>query len=73
MPCLHNSGEGVRNIAADFIWSKNEVLLLEVERVRIINDGFLCIDNATVEDAGNYSCIVSGVAYASQLAVIGQL
>ena len=38
----------------------------------IANDGSLCIDNTTIDDAGNYTCYMFGEPYSHQLSVIGK-
>ena len=71
MPC-GSGGENIQN-RATVDWSRgDDSLLHETQRVRIETDGSLCIDSATLDDEGNYTCYMLGDPYLHILSVIGK-
>jgi hypothetical protein len=56
---------------ATVAWIKDEVSVSTTVERRIEDDGSLCIDNAVITDAGNYTCYMLGEPYPHELSVIG--
>ena len=70
MPC--QSGDETSGRRTGFDWSKEKEFVLETQRRNITSSGSLCITNASMSDAGNYTCHVSGLTFPSKLSVIGK-
>ena len=69
MPC--SSVDERRPTRSSVEWTRDEESLQLTERLRIADDGSLCINNAAMTDAGNYTCYMFGDPYPHQLSVIG--
>ena len=72
MPC-GSGDENIQNRAAvDWSREDDDSLLRDTQRLRIDTDGSLCIDSATLDDEGNYTCYMMGDPYLHILSVIGK-
>ena len=53
-------------------WTKEGESLTQTTQQRIASNGSLCIENATMEAEGNYTCYMFGEPYPHQLSVVGK-
>ena len=72
MQC-HSPEEDMFPTRSSVVWTRDGENVELTQGTTMSSGGSLCIDAATMDDAGNYTCYMFGDPYPHKLSVIGQV